>query len=166
FAVRYPDRVLALVLTSSGAAALPPKGLDDDVRESISRYGTKEENRALFEAAVPRYFDALNVTLEDLDNFVETALLATNPALRGTLETLYASPPISREEYAAIKTPTLIIVGTHDPFGTFDQAVVLSDVLPKSKITVMARCGHSPMWEKPIEFVKVLADFLEDNGLK
>ncbi|HEY6839148.1 MAG TPA: alpha/beta hydrolase, partial [Geobacteraceae bacterium] len=87
FAVRYPDRVLALVLTSSGAATLPPKGLDDDVRERISRYGTKEENRAIFEAAVPRYFDAVNVTLEDLDNFVETALLASNPALRGTLET-------------------------------------------------------------------------------
>jgi pimeloyl-ACP methyl ester carboxylesterase len=52
-------------------------------------------------------------------------------------------------------------VTTHDPFGTFDQAIAMSDALPNSSIEVIARCGHSPMWEKPLEFAKTVAAFLK-----
>lgn len=166
FVVRYPDRVLAMVLLSSTAATLPPKGIDDDVRERLAGYGTKEANRAILQKAIPRYFDPVNVTREDLEHFVEVGLLAGSAALRKTLETFCTAPAIPPEECAAIKAPTLIVVGTHDPYGTFDQAIAMSDAMPKSKIAVMARCGHSPMWEKPIEFVKLVTEFLGDNGLK
>ena len=82
------------------------------------------------------------------------------PALKQTLLTMYASPAISPECLTAIQVPTLIIVGKHDPYGTFDQAVALSDCIPNSRIAVMPRCGHSPMWEKPQEYVGILTDFL------
>ncbi|HEY6006918.1 MAG TPA: hypothetical protein VIU40_01240, partial [Geobacteraceae bacterium] len=87
-------------------------------------------------------------------------------ALRQTLATLYTAPSLPPESFDLLRMPALIVVGTHDPFGAFTQAVALSDAIPKSRIAVLARCGHSPMWEKPIEFVKVVTEFLADNGLK
>jgi pimeloyl-ACP methyl ester carboxylesterase len=166
FASRHPDRVMALVLVNSAAACLAPPGVDAKVWGRLDGYGTPEANRAILRETLPSYFDAANVTGEDLEHFVETASQAGSAALRKTLETLYAASALPREGYDAMRMPTLIAVGTHDPFGAFGQAVALSDVIGKSKVAVLARCGHSPMWEKPIEFVKVVTEFLNDSGLK
>ena len=54
---------------------------------------------------------------------------------------------------------------THDPFGTFDQAVAMSDALPNSRIRVIERCGHTPIWKKPAEFAGIVAEFLKTSGL-
>ena len=166
FASRHPDRVMALVLVNSTAACLAPPGIDGEVQARLDGYGTAEANRGVLQAVIPRYFDPANVTDEDLDHFVDNARRLGSGALRATLATLYDSPAIPPEQYGEIRMPTLIVVGTRDPFGAFAEAVALSDAIPKSRVAVLARCGHSPMWEKPIEFVKVVTEFLNDNGLK
>jgi pimeloyl-ACP methyl ester carboxylesterase len=166
FASRHPDRVMALVLVNSAAACLAPPGIEGEVRARLDSYGTAAANREILQGVIPRYFDAANVTDEDLVHFVETASRAGSAALRETLATLYGAPAIPPEQYGAIRMPTLIVVGTRDPFGAFAEAVALSDAIRKSRVVVLARCGHSPMWEKPIEFVKVVTEFLNDNGLK
>jgi len=160
FAVRYPGRLSALVLSNTYACNLPPHGITAGVQARLAGYGTAAQNREIFNRTVPRYFDPANVTPTDVAAFIALALQAGNPALKQTLRTMYASPAIPRESLAAIQAPTLIIVGTHDPFGTFDQAVALSDCIPKSRIAVMPRCGHSPMWEQPREYVEILSSFL------
>lgn len=165
FAVRYPARLQALIFSNTYACNLPPKGITAGVQTRLDGYGTEKQNREIFNRTVPRYFDPGNVTPRDVDLFVAMALQAGNPALKQTLRTMYASPAIPAERLAAIQVPALIIVGTHDPYGTFDQAVALSDFLPKSRIMVIPRCGHSPMWEKPQEYVRILAGFLGDSGL-
>lgn len=165
FAVRYPERLRALILSNTYAGNLPPKGITAGVQARLDGYGTEAQNREIFLRTVPRYFDPANVAPQDVDRFVAMALQAGNPALKQTLLTMYNSPAISPESLAAIQAPTLIIVGTHDPFGTFDQAVALSDCIPGSHIAVMPRCGHSPMWEKPHEFVEIMAGFLREHAI-
>jgi pimeloyl-ACP methyl ester carboxylesterase len=145
---------------------MPPRGIDDEARQRIDGYGTRETNRNILRATITDYFEGATVTPEDLEHFLEVGLMAGTTALRKTQEALCVSPAIPRDQLAAVKAPTLIVMGTHDPFGTFDHAVALSDAIPKSRIFVMSRCGHSPMWEKPIEFVKALTEFLGENGLK
>jgi len=165
FAVRYPARLQALILSNTYACNLPPQGITAGVQMRLDGYGTEAQNREIFSRTVPRYFDPANVTPQDVASFIALALQAGNPALKQTLRTMYASSAIPSKCLAAIQAPTLIIVGTHDPFGTFDQAVALSDCIPHSRIAVMPRCGHSPMWEKPQEYVGILSGFLRDNGL-
>lgn len=165
FAVRYPARLQALILSNTYACNLSPQGITAGVQTRLDGYGTEAQNREIFSRTVPRYFDPANVTQQDVDRFVAIALQAGNPALKQTLKTMYASPAIPPERLAAIQAPTLIIVGVHDPYGTFDQAVALSDCIPNSRIAVMPRCGHSPMWEKPQEYVGIISGFLRDNGL-
>ena len=165
FAARHPERVLALVLADTFSATLPPKGLTPAVEQRINGYGSADQNRKVFSAGIPRYFDATNVTAEDLRRFVEIGLQAGNPALRETLRANYTTPAIPVARYASLKAPSLILVTTHDPFGTFDQAVAMSDALPKSRIEVITRCGHTPMWERPAEFSRTVAGFLKASGL-
>jgi len=166
FAAHYPERVMALVLSNTLAATLPPKGLTPDARQRIQGYGSVEDNRKIFSTTIPRYFDAANVTKEDIERFVEIGLQAGNNALRETLKANYTTPSIPASRHAALAAPVLILVATHDPFGTFDQAAALSDVWPDSRIEVISRCGHSPMWEKPAEFVRTVEEFLKHSDVR
>lgn len=163
FAACYPQRVLALVLSNAFAAALPPKGLNPSVEERINGYGTPEQSRKIFSAVIPRYFDAANVTGQDIERFIEIGLQADNTALRETLKANYTTPAIPADRHTALLAPVLILVATHDPFGTFDQAVSMSDAWPNSHIAVITRSGHSPMWEKPAEFVRIVEGFLKHS---
>lgn len=166
FATKYPDRVLGLVLVNSSALYLPTFGIDDELRKRIDDYGSKDANELVLRQTLPHYFDGDKVSKEDLEHFVTVGCMASTMALVKTLEVMHTAEPLEREKYDLLKMPTLIIIGAHDPFCSFQQAVALSDVLPKSRIMVMARCGHSPMWEKPIEFVKAVTEFLGEAGLK
>ncbi len=163
FAARYPARVTALVLANAFAASLPPKGLSPAVEQRINGYGTVAQSRAVFAAVMPRYFDTANVTTQDIERFIAIGLQAGNPALQQALQANYTTPAIPAAQLAAIQAPVLILVGTHDPFGTFDQAIAMSDALPNSRIQIITRCGHSPMWEKPTEFAGIVAEFISTS---
>ncbi len=161
FAVRYPDRVMALVLSNTIASTLPPKGISPAVEERIKGYGTPEENRKVFSATIPHYFDAENISAEDIEYFISVGLQASNSALRETLITNYTTPEIPPEKFADFKALVLIIIAEYDPFGTRDQAIAMRDIFPKSEIREISESGHSPMWEKPIEYTEIVIEFLD-----
>ena len=165
FAAKYPERLIALVLCDTVAATLPPEGLSRFVAARISGYGSPDMNRRVFRASIPRYFDSRNVTPEDIERFIEIGLQAGNTALRECLKANYATPAIPVQQFAAVQAPALIVVATHDPFGAFDHAIAMSDALPNSRIAVIPRCGHTPMWERPSEFAAAITEFLKSSGL-
>jgi len=161
FAARHPERVLALVLANTFTTTLPPKGISPAVEQRIKGYGSADDNRKVFAVAIPRYFDAALVTTQDIARFVALGLQASTTALRESLKANYTTPAIPAAQLAAMRAPVLILVSTHDPFGTFDQAVAMSDAFSDSRIAVIARCGHTPMWEKPAAFVALVTEFLK-----
>ena len=167
-AVRYPNRVLAMVLAGARASFLPPG--DEMVRLQDAMAGSGTAGTSLLRGVreIATYsFDRANINPEDLDFFANVGQGAGPAALDGALQTYCSTPAMTREELAAgVKVPTMFVVGTHDLIAPFEHTVTLSDTIHRSRIVVMARCGHSPMWEKPIEFVKAIAEFLGDNGLR
>lgn len=165
FAALHPDRILALVLSDTFACTIQPQGLSPAVEQRINSYGSADENRKIFSSSIPRYFDAANVTPKDIERFVNVGLQAGNSALRETLKANYTTPAIPAEQFASFRAPVLIIVTTHDPFGPFDHAVAMSDAFPNSAIQAISHCGHSPMWEKPSEFVGIVSEFLKKCSL-
>jgi pimeloyl-ACP methyl ester carboxylesterase len=166
FALEHPDRVLGLILVNSGAGHLPQPELPDTLQRWLNGSDSREDDAAMLRDIVPRLFDAANASTEDLEHFVEVGLMASTTAMKETIRLLRTVTPLTPERYQTLKMPVLIIIGSRGPFKAFDHAVALSDVMTKSRIVVMARCGHSPMWEKPIEFVKAITDFLGENGIK
>lgn len=165
FAAVHPERILALVLSNTVSASLPPVGITEDAKRRINGYGSDADNRKVLSANIPRYFDAASVTGEDIEHFIGIGLQAGSAALRETLRADRATPAIPKARYADFKAPVLILVSTHDPFGIFDHAVAMSDAFPNSRIEVITCCGHTPMWERPSVFADKVMVFLRDVNL-
>ena len=62
FAVRYPARLQALILSNTNACNLIPQGITAGVQARLDGYGTEAQNREIFSRTVPRYFDPANVS--------------------------------------------------------------------------------------------------------
>ena len=162
FVLAHPDRVSALVLSDAFARNESPLGISESVRKRIDGYGDAAANRRVFEANMPRYFDAANLTSADMNAFVAEACKASNMALRGLLAEEYTIPGIPAERYREIAAPTLIVVGAHDAFVPFKQVAALTDAIPGVRLTaVIPRAGHTPMWEQPEAWTKAVQDFLD-----
>ena len=72
-----------------------------------------------------------------------------------------------REELYKIKLPTLVIVGECDAFGKdhpdrfLKGARIITQRILNSQLKVIKDSGHFPFVEKPVEFNKIIENFLE-----
>ncbi|WP_158938366.1 alpha/beta fold hydrolase [Burkholderia sp. S171] len=166
FVLAHPQQVKALVLSDAFARNEPPIGISAAVQKRIDGYGASDANRLVFEAAMPKYFDAENVTPDDIQGFVSGALKASDPALKGLLAEEYTIAPIAMARYKDIKVPTLIIVGAHDNFVSNKQVMALTNEIPGVRLTaIIPRSGHTPMWEHPDVWTSTVLRFLEDPAV-
>jgi pimeloyl-ACP methyl ester carboxylesterase len=164
FVLAHPDRVSALVLSDAFARNESPIGISDSVQKRIDGYGTDDANRRVFEAAMPRYFDAGNVTPAELQAFVNQALKESNPTLKGLLAEEYTIAAIPTERYSAIKVPTLILVGANDPFVPNKQVLALANGIAGVRwAAIVPHSGHTPMWEQPKVWTSTVRLFLENS---
>ncbi len=62
-----------------------------------------------------------------------------------------------------IKLPVALIWGKNDKITPPEVAVEFSHLLPKAELTWVDECGHAPMMEQPVEFNRLLKNFLEKN---
>jgi pimeloyl-ACP methyl ester carboxylesterase len=162
FVLAHPERVSALVLSDAFARNEPPIGISESVRKRIDGYGGADNNRRVFEAAMPHYFDAGNVSSTALQAFVTDALKASDPALKGLLAEEYTIAAIPTERYGEITAPTLIMVGAHDSFVPNKQVMALTNAISGVRWTVVIpRSGHTPMWEQAETWTAMVRHFLE-----
>jgi pimeloyl-ACP methyl ester carboxylesterase len=59
--------------------------------------------------------------------------------------------------------PTLVICGEED-FGFLKQSIAMSETIPNAQLAVIPGGGHSPQFEAPQAWWKVLREFLEANA--
>jgi proline iminopeptidase len=65
-----------------------------------------------------------------------------------------------RAELAAIRCPTLVMVGRHDWICPVDQAEEIHRLIPHSELAIFERSGHSPQVEEREAFTERLRSFL------
>jgi len=63
-----------------------------------------------------------------------------------------------------LKTQCFLIFGKHDGVTTINDAKILDSLIPKSKLIIIDKCGHSPHRERPEKLKQVLFEITE-NGL-
>jgi pimeloyl-ACP methyl ester carboxylesterase len=146
FHLARPERVRALVLCDTG-----PGYKKDDARESWNRYA---------ESFARKYdengLDALGSSAEVR---VARHRSAAGPA-RAARGILVQRDARVIESLAAIRVPTLLVVGSEDkPFLTGMR--YMADKIAGSVHAVIEGAGHAPNLEKPAEFNDVLARFLD-----
>ena len=63
---------------------------------------------------------------------------------------------------ASVRTPTLVLVGTHDLATPRDHGVALAQAIPGAELVELP-VAHIPVIERPAAFVEVLLRFLADD---
>ena len=156
-ALRYPDRIRSLVLSSAVSHIEP---LLQGVMEGwIAAVRTKDSD-LLFQVSYPvnfseRWVAANQPLLEqararyqslDLDAFLELLL---------SFSKLNITPDLPE-----ITVPTLVIVGEDDILKPRKYAEIIANAIPNSEFAVIPQAGHAVLWEQAGVFNTLILGFL------
>jgi pimeloyl-ACP methyl ester carboxylesterase len=139
-ALRYPDRVLALVLLEGDALGLSPVGLEwtKGIRDRLREVAAQDGVDAVYEALIG------DVMGEDAwDSFpdqVRRILTPNGPALLAELG--YVDEPMpDAAAFATIDKPALLIAASESPPEQRDMTEAMADALPNARTSLVGG-GH------------------------
>jgi pimeloyl-ACP methyl ester carboxylesterase len=150
FALTHAERVRALVLVATAAKLdLPQEMLDTWKNVMLGRVQQPFTNQAF---SPKTDFTVMR------EAWMEQ--VKTDPRVR-YFDQLACNQFDMTARLGAIKTPTLIIAGRDDTITPLHRAEVLHRGIAGSRLVVIDDAGHTVPNEKPAEFNRALADFLE-----
>lgn len=150
----YPGKVKALVIT--GSSGLYESAMGDGYPKRGDYEFIKKKAQDVFydpEVATKEIVDEVFATVNDRVKLVKTLAIAKS-AIRHNMA----------QDLPTMKTPTCIIWGKNDSVTPPDVAELFDELLPKSDLFWIDKCGHAPMMEHPEEFNTVLDAWLEKNN--
>ena len=143
FAARWPEEVDRVVLAAP-AVSLPGKTIAANLVPLLAAAGRME----------PRFYPTL---------FWDTVRAGPVTLFRTarTLLTMDAAADIEQ-----LRTPTLLIWGSHDDLVPLRVGQMLRGAIPSSRLQVIDRAGHVLMFDRPVAFNNAVLQFLsrEDVG--
>lgn len=157
FAIDYPERVDALVLT--GSAAIPGNaalvGFDAEVQEltAIDRPFVDELRRASLCVPVPEEF---------LSGVIDESLKVPLAVWKSALHAL-VDPANDGSRLGEIAVPTLVIGGKGDGFFTPIEQFAAARLIGRGSFQLYEGLCHAPHWEAPARFTEDLLQFLRKN---
>ena len=157
FALAHPERVAALVLSGTPAGILTSKVRDALV--SIGAAAARMDQTPRWNEAHP----ALAADVFERDparGFLYAQLTALNPPgdlVKRALHTVMVDP----SALTNWTIPTLLVGGAHDRL--FAPAVLeeVAAAIPGARFQVIPTVGHSPYFEAPEAFNRVVGEFLD-----
>jgi pimeloyl-ACP methyl ester carboxylesterase len=151
--LKKPERIKTLILT--GSSGLFENGMGD----SYPKRGDKEYIRN--KTALTFYDPALAT-----DELVNEVFEITNNRLKVIKIIALAKSAIRNnlgDELNQIKHPTCLIWGKNDTITPPFVGEEFHKLIPNSELNFIDKCGHAPMMEVPVEFNKILEDFLKKH---
>jgi 3-oxoadipate enol-lactonase len=154
FALRYPERVLGLVLSST------PAGVDDEVL--VAR--VREAQEAAAGLPLPgRVFRPHFIETQPEMLFIWLAQQAASPSYpKSFLAPLWYGGGPSAEDVRRLTVPTLILAADHDRSVPVAAAQRLQELIPNARVKVADECGHCIYWERPEFYNTALLEFFSE----
>jgi hypothetical protein len=159
FTRAHRERVAALVLSGTPAGVMTPK-----VLQALATIGTAAaqlEHTPAWDDAHPAL--AADVFKRDPERgFLYAQIAAINPPLALAKLALHESmtEPAALAGWAI---PTLLVCGEHDRIFSPEILADVASAIPSTRFTSLPYAGHSPYFETPGEFNRVVAEFLEQH---
>lgn len=156
-ALRYPDRISALVLAHtfaqvSGAmlpiwkerqATVESQGMEGQVLPTLQRWFTPA-----FRAASP-------LTLEWIADMIRSTQPAGYCAVAECIQHLDYL-----DRLGAIQQPTLVVAGSQDKGASPEVASQMHARLAKARLLILPNAGHLGCVDQPVEFTERIGEFL------
>lgn len=150
-ALRYPQRVGALILT--GSSGLFERSFENRVPRRPTRDWLRAKAREVF-------YDEAHVT-ESLLNELKDTICDPRRALNIIRIAKSAKHDNLRHVLHQIRCPVLLVWGEDDNITPPSVAHEFKECLPDAELHFIPRCGHAPMMERPHEFNRIVESFLE-----
>jgi pimeloyl-ACP methyl ester carboxylesterase len=159
---RYRDRVSALVLSNTKAAA-------DNAEGRASRLQAAEE---VLQRGTEPFFHGMalkvmgTTTHSARPDRVQGALAMMRKMSAEDVAQLQrgmAARPDSMETLKTINVPTLLVTGDEDAMTGPPEAETMRQHIAGSQMKVVTRAGHYAAWEQPDEMGKILRQFLDEQ---
>lgn len=156
FALSHPERLLSLAITSNYAGVR--KGY---IWDAAQRMRPKLWNE------LPRWFREFGPSYivanpQGIKRFVSLQDKATQ---RKGVEQ-HANHMITPKTLEKIKTRTLLLTGDADLSTPPSLMKMVASHIPNNKLVIVPEAGHTPFWEYPLLFNRILLDFLGKGAKK
>ncbi|MCP5482523.1 MAG: alpha/beta hydrolase [Spirochaetales bacterium] len=155
FALRYPERVIALVL-------LDPAGLlvDDPIPYKPAEHPLRDE--ADFDAYLEKAFvERPWVPAPFRARFIAKSQENFEWLNRIRADIRNGDDYILNQRIGRISAPTLIIWGDGDGIINAVHAPVWQAGIPGAELLILEDCGHAPHYERPEQIRTILTDFFD-----
>jgi pimeloyl-ACP methyl ester carboxylesterase len=160
----HPDLVAALVFMDTSPG--PPPGFDPELVaygiEVVQTQGMAELKRVqdgLDILGSPAYERVLRERPGHRE-FAERKWQALSAVMWAKLAAEIVTQPDQLEELAAVRQPTLVIVGDEDQTFIAPSRAIAATV-PGARLAVIPDAGHSPQFENPAAWYAALSAFLD-----
>ena len=161
FALLYPERVAALIVTNSSSAAGLPLSVDNILMRAQSIKITLEQGMdAMAEYAMkanPNVAGRLALHPEAAEEFYAEYRALSPVGYANSLRALIAMDYITHR-LRDIRAPTLLIAGDQDP--SLDPMRVMHRKIRGSKLVVLSPAGHFGNRDQPEAWNRAVLDFL------
>ena len=153
---RFPERVLSLALCDT-ASEMPPRSMWEE-RFAIAR---SQGTAGLVDSTIQRWFTAPFIArepaaIEKVRRMILSTgtegFIACGSAVRDMAQTTML---------LKVKSPTLIIVGRHDPACSVEQATVIHRMIDGSQMVIIEEAAHLSNIEQPRVFNGALRAFID-----
>lgn len=153
-----PDRVAKLVLLDTSARPDLPEQTEQRMRQiELARGGRFGQIAGML---FPRLVAASRHGNQALEAMVETMAGETGAEAFIRQQTAIMHRIDSRPGLAAIRCPTLVVVGAEDALTPPDRATEIAAGIPRARQVVVADCGHLSTLEQPQAVTRALTEFL------
>ena len=154
FALKHPERVLGLVLSST------PAGVDDEV--IVARVREAQEEAAGLPVTERVFRPAFVEKRPEMVHIWRAQQDASPRYPKSFLDPLWFGGGPQVEEVQRLAVPVLILAAEHDRSVPVAAAERLRELLPNARLRVAPDCGHCIYWERPEFYGRALLDFFAE----
>lgn len=168
FALRYPERLSAMVLHSPNAPGkvevqLPPRRVFRAVLGSDFLYWLVKTN--MISMFVPKELPLTNQMAADVRQAGLSVLPSSRRANGMVFDTYFGNQEINHYPLEQVNTPTLVISAVDDPAALHENARTLAARIPYARLVAVPDGGHLMLGHTQ-ELKQEITQFLRDNVLE
>ena len=156
---RAPDRVARLALLDTSARPDTPEA--SERRRAQIALAQSGHFAEVVDQLFPLWVHRTRRNDEPLRRTVRLMAEETGPQAFARQQTAIMTRPDSRPDRAAIRCPTLVLVGDGDEATPPDRAAEIANGIPGARLVSVPECGHLSTLERPQPVTQALVEWLE-----
>ena len=164
FAAHHPERLHTIVLSAPGGRMIGPMSMD-----RVSPVSRKAVEDPSYENVKARLQVVIHDPEQITDELVEVRravygrpgfITSMEHIMELQVSDIRARNQVTKEDYADIPVPALLVWTDHEPTGGVETGETLAAAIPDGEFVLIRNAAHWPQWEDPTTFNKKALDFL------